>query len=56
MNNRQTYILDKAKEKIQELRWLLDDVMYHTGDISDKYYNRIREAYNLVCEANDKLP
>ena len=57
MTQMQEYIINKAKEKINELRNMLDDVMYHTTpQLSDKEYHKIREAYDNICEANDKLP
>lgn len=55
MTSRQEYILSKAKEKIQELRSLLDDVMYRTDPLSDSEHNKVWEAYDLICKANDKL-
>lgn len=47
--------MSKAQEKINELRNLLDDVMYRTDPLPSKEQERIREGYDLVCKANDKL-
>lgn len=55
MTARQEYILRKAQEKINELRNMLDDVMYHTDPLSDSELQKVRESYDLVCKANDKL-
>lgn len=55
MTRKQEYILGKAKEKINELRMLLDDVMYRTEPLSDSEHKRVRESYDLICKANDKL-
>ena len=56
MTRKQQIIIDKAHEKIRDLRNLLDDLMYNAADpIDDALYPRIREAYDLVCQANDKL-
>jgi len=57
MTSRQAFILNKAREKITELRNMLDDVMYHTTpQLSDKEFHKVREAYDNICAANDKLP
>lgn len=56
MTRKQQIIIQKAHEKISELRSLLDDLMYNTSEpIDDAIYPRIREAYDLICQANDKL-
>ena len=56
MTDRQQYILRKAKENISELRNKLDDIMYRTDLLPDNEYKKIREAYDLICKANDMLP
>lgn len=48
-------MLGKVQEKIKELRVLLDDVMYRTEPLSDAEHNKVRESYDLICKANDKL-
>ncbi len=55
MTSRQEYILSKAQEKINELRSLLDDVMYRTDPLSESEHRKVRESYDLICKANDKL-
>lgn len=55
MTARQEYILSKAQEKIKELRSLLDDVMYRTDPLSEDELKKVREGYDLICKANDKL-
>lgn len=55
MTSRQQYIMTKVQEKIHELRVMLDDVMYRSDPLSDNEYKKIREGYDLICQANDKL-
>ena len=56
MTYRQQIIIQKSREAIKDLRNLLDDLMYNAVDpIDDTLYPRIREAYDLICQANDKL-
>ena len=55
MNQRQKYIMQKAEEKISELRVMLDDVMYHNEPLPENEQKMIREGYDLICQANDKL-
>lgn len=55
MTARQEYILRKAQEKINELRNMLNDVMCHTDPLSDDEHKKVRESYDLICKANDKL-
>ena len=55
MTSRQQYIMTKVQEKIHELRVMLDDVMYRSDPLPDNEYKKIREGYDLICQANDKL-
>ena len=55
MTTRQQYIMTKVEGKIRELRIMLDDVMYHTDSLNDNEHKKIREGYDLICQANDKL-
>ena len=55
MTNRQTSILYKVTDKIREIRELLDTVMYYSDPISDNEHKKVREAYDLICKANDVL-
>ncbi len=55
MTNRQQIIMSKVQEKIKELRRMLDDVMYRSDPLPDNEYKKIREGYDLICQANDKL-
>lgn len=43
MNQRQKYIMQKAEEKISELRVMLDDVMYHNEPLPENEQKKIRE-------------
>lgn len=47
--------MTKAQERIRELRSMLDDVMYRSTPLTDSEYKKIREGYELICQANDKL-
>ena len=47
--------IQDVRNKIEEIRNILDDVMYGSPYISEKEYKPIREAYDLICKANDKL-
>ncbi len=55
MTSRQEYIMTKVQEKIHELRVMLDDVMYRSDPLPDNEYEKIREGYELICQANDIL-
>lgn len=55
MTSRQQYIIGKVQEQIRTVRQMLDDVMYRTDELSDEEHARVREAYDLICQANDKL-
>lgn len=56
MTQQQYNELRRAKNKISDIRTILDNVMYRmTPTIPDEDYDRIREIYNLLCQAHDKL-
>lgn len=55
MNKNQEYILRKALEQMQIVRHMLDDIMYRTDPLSPEEFKKIRECYDLVCQANDKI-
>ena len=55
MTPRQKNALNTVREKIKEIRVLLDGVMYYTDPLNDSEFKRIREAYDCVCQAADKL-
>lgn len=55
MTSRQQYIMTKVQERIRELRSMLDDVMYHTDHLPENEFKKVREGYDLICQANDKL-
>jgi len=56
MNYQQRQAIAKTREKINEIRNLLDDVMYRSEPIDDVTYMKIRESYDLICQAGDMLP
>ena len=55
MTSRQEYILEKVREQISVTRQMLDDVMYRTDPLSPEEQKKVREAYDLICQANDRL-
>ena len=55
MTSRQEYILGKVREQISTTRQMLDDVMYRTDPLTQEEHRKVREAYDLICQANDIL-
>jgi len=57
MTYRQEIILQKVREHIHDLRNMLDDLLYgqESNTLSDVDRRKIRDAYDLICNANDKL-
>lgn len=55
MTSRQQYIMTKVQEQIKIVRAMLDDVMYHTDPLPENEFKKVREGYDLICQANDKL-
>ena len=42
-------------QSLTEARQMLDNIMYSEPRVSDDEYSRLRECYDKICEANDKL-
>lgn len=57
MTNVQTNEARKSLEKLGEARQYLDNAMYRLGqvDTNDPYFQRYREAYDLICQAIDLI-
>ncbi len=55
MTNQQIALILEAQRKIEDLRGILDCVMYYSEPLSKNEYEKVREAYDLICKANDKL-
>ena len=58
MTTEQEMIIDKVRREIRTVRQMLDDVMYRNewrDKLTENEFKRIREAYDLICAANDKL-
>ena len=55
MTARQEAMLNKVRTLIVSTRVILDDIMYRSDPLDDAEFSRIREAYDLICKANDKL-
>ena len=47
--------LRNVRDKIKKVRDNLDRIMYCSTPLSDEEYSRLREGYDLLCQANDKL-
>lgn len=47
--------IQDVRNKIKDIRTILDNVMYGAPYITESEYKPIREAYDLICKANDKL-
>ena len=56
MTNSQERKIQLAGDHIREARQYLYTVMYCIEPpLEENEFNRIREAYELLCQANDKL-
>ena len=55
MTERQKIIMRKADERLNDLRSLLDEVMYRTDELPDDEFNKIRSAYDELCSIRDRL-
>lgn len=56
MTPQQHQCIEHAIKSIQEARKWLDQAMYYTEpQMPEKERKRVREAYDLICKANDKL-
>jgi len=47
--------MTKVQEQIKNVRAMLDDVMYYTDPLPENEFKKVREGYDLICQANDKL-
>lgn len=45
----------KVRQVIASAREMLDSVMYYSDPISDNELKKLRESYDHLCKANDKL-
>ena len=57
MKIQQRIFIDNAIRSIQEARARLDRAMYSDIEhpMSEKEFNKVREAYEHLCKANDLL-
>lgn len=56
MTTEQHILINGAIEAIRLARQRLDEAMYHLEPkMTDKEFKKVRDAYNLICKANDKL-
>lgn len=57
MTIHQKRAINDVRECIRHIRNTLDTLMYGSEPpVSQQEYERIREAYDLLCQATDKLP
>lgn len=57
MTPSQENVIFSVRRKINEIRGNLDALMYGQDiPISEHEFQKVREAYDLICKANDKLP
>lgn len=47
--------LSIVRKSIRDIRRILDGVMYGSEPVTDDEFKRIRECYDFICKANDKL-
>ena len=55
MTLEQERVLNKVREEIKGMRIQLDWVMYYSDSLPEKEFKKIRDAYDLICKANDSL-
>lgn len=56
MTPQQLSCIQHAMKCIQEAgQWLYMAMYYSDEEMSDEEFSRVREAYDLLCKANDKL-
>lgn len=56
MTPSQQISINKAMSHIDKARQWLDNAMYYSGEpLTDSEQKRIRESYDLLCKACDKL-
>ena len=48
-------MLGKVRSLISDTRVVLDDIMYRSDPLPQEEFFKIREAYDLICKANDKI-
>lgn len=56
MTHLQERQIAKVRQGIASAREILDSVMYYSDPISDAEHEKLREAYDLLCKANDTMP
>lgn len=48
--------INEVRDHIKAIRGILDNVMYdRIMPVSDAEYSKLRECYDLICQANDTL-
>ena len=56
MTTKPAMCVNEAIKCLQSARKWLDQAMYYSGEeMPEKDFKKVREAYDLICSANDKL-
>lgn len=55
MTPRQERVIEEAKKALGNARKCLDFVMYYSDGVTDQEHEKLRGAYDKICEATDKL-
>jgi len=56
MTPKQHMCINEAIKCLQNARQWLDQAMYYSGELMpEKEFKNVRESYDLICEANNKL-
>ena len=55
MKSSQLHQVSQVREKLMGCRVLLDSLMYGNDPVNDNEFNKLRAAYDLICQANDAL-
>ena len=56
MTYEQQYKVSQVRDSLDAAREILDELMYGVQSVSKSEYTKLRDAYDLVCKANDTMP
>ena len=55
MTYEQQYKVSQVRDSLDAAREILDELMYGVQPVSKSEFTKLREAYDLLCKANDLL-
>lgn len=55
MTYEQQYKVSQVRDSLDAAREILDSIMYGVQPVSKSEYTKLRDAYDLLCKANDLL-